>query len=134
LQLVVREVHPELCFIAWNGWQPIVEGKTTHLGKSRRSDLVKSHFSANAFTTIRNRHRNGTVADDRLGVIRPCSFCPIFDPQTRNNRQYLKSASTRSLYIILFQRNSAYFRPPRHMELCSLVPKVAIKRCWAKSE
>ena len=30
----------------------------------------------------------------RLGVIRFCSFCPIFEPQTRNNRHYLKSAST----------------------------------------
>lgn len=32
------------------------------------------------------------AADDRLGVIGLGSFCPIFEPQPRNNRLYLKVA------------------------------------------
>ncbi len=62
----IYEVHPELCFMAWNDGEPITDSKKSHQGKSIRLDLVKSHFGEGAVTLVRSRHPAGQVADDDI--------------------------------------------------------------------
>ena len=60
----VYEVHPELCFMAWNDGEPIQEPKKSHDGMSIRLGLVKSHFAEEAVSSVRQMHPAGQVADD----------------------------------------------------------------------
>ena len=54
LQSRVREVHPEVCFTAWNSRAPIPERKRSPEGAAKRRALITDHFGLEAFVTIRN--------------------------------------------------------------------------------
>lgn len=62
----VYEVHPEVCFCAWNGMQPIVEPKKSAEGAAKRRGLIDAHFGARAYETVRARYRRRDVADDDI--------------------------------------------------------------------
>jgi predicted RNase H-like nuclease len=62
----VREVHPEVCFWAWRGGDPMREAKKRAAGREARRDLVEGYFGAEAFPEVRRRHRRADVADDDI--------------------------------------------------------------------
>jgi predicted RNase H-like nuclease len=62
----VYEVHPEVCFHAWNGGRPMLHAKNTFSGAHDRYKLVESVFGADAFARIRAQHRPSAVADDDI--------------------------------------------------------------------
>jgi len=62
----VREIHPELCFMAWNNGEPIIESKKSHQGMNVRLSLVSEHFGDTATSLVRKRHPAGQVADDDI--------------------------------------------------------------------
>ena len=62
----VYEVHPEVCFRAWNGGAAMMHPKKTLTGGSDRLRLVSSHFGENAFQSVRARHSRRDVADDDI--------------------------------------------------------------------
>ncbi len=66
LQAFVREVHPEICFMAWNGGAPIADRKKSPGGKARRAALVAAYFGRRAFALVRERHPRTKVADDDI--------------------------------------------------------------------
>jgi len=61
----VFEVHPEVCFQAWNGGVPMLHAKKTFTGARDRSDLVRSVFG-DVFDRIRAQHRRPAVSDDDI--------------------------------------------------------------------
>lgn len=62
----VFEVHPELCFMAWNGGVPVAAGKKSADGRAYRRKLVESYFGGSAFALIRDAHPRAEVADDDI--------------------------------------------------------------------
>jgi len=62
----IYEVHPELCFMAWNGGKPIKESKKSHLGMSIRLELIQSHFGKEVMKFIREVRQPSVVADDDI--------------------------------------------------------------------
>ena len=62
----VREVHPELCFMAWNNGEPIRESKKSHQGMNIRLSLLTAHFRETAASLVRKKHPAGQVADDDI--------------------------------------------------------------------
>ena len=62
----VYEVHPEVCFMAWNDGNPIVESKKSYLGMRMRFDLIQSHFGVNSAEVIRQKYPPTQVADDDI--------------------------------------------------------------------
>jgi len=66
LQAFVREVHPEICFLAWNGGAAIADRKKSPAGKARREVLVAAYFGDRAFARVRDRHPRTKVADDDI--------------------------------------------------------------------
>lgn len=66
LQSWVREVHPEVCFAAWNGGAPICERKKSAVGKAKRAALVSKYFGPSVFSNIRDRYPRSEVADDDI--------------------------------------------------------------------
>jgi predicted RNase H-like nuclease len=66
LQAFIREVHPEICFMAWNGGAPIAERKKSPGGRARRAALVAGYFGDRAFARVRDRHPRTKVADDDI--------------------------------------------------------------------
>ena len=62
----IYEVHPELCFMAWNDGQPILESKKSHQGMITRFGLAKSHFREATVRSVRQRHPASLVADDDI--------------------------------------------------------------------
>jgi predicted RNase H-like nuclease len=66
LQQIVREVHPEVSFWAWNGSRPITGGKKTLDGMIARLRLVESHFGPSAFRQVRDASRHKDVGDDDI--------------------------------------------------------------------
>ena len=66
MQCVVREVHPELSFMMWNGGRAISASKMSTEGKAARSSLVKSCFGQHAFRIIRDEHLRKIVSDDDI--------------------------------------------------------------------
>src|SRR5262245_30706236 len=63
LQAFIREVHPEICFMAWNGGAPIADRKKSTVGKARRAALVAAYFGDRAFACVRDRHPRTKVGD-----------------------------------------------------------------------
>jgi predicted RNase H-like nuclease len=63
---VTYEVHPELCFMAWNRGVPIAEPKTSPEGMSARSALAKAHFGEEMVGMVRRAHPRSRVADDDI--------------------------------------------------------------------
>jgi len=66
LRHVTYEVHPELCFTAWNDGQPIVESKKSHQGMRARWNLVMMYFGEATVGQVRKAHPLSQVADDDL--------------------------------------------------------------------
>jgi predicted RNase H-like nuclease len=66
LQGIVREVHPELCFMAWNGGEAIAAGKRTLDGMTARLSLVKSHFGEEVYLMIRDKQPPAILGDDDI--------------------------------------------------------------------
>jgi predicted RNase H-like nuclease len=66
LQDFVREIHPELCFMEWNGGVPMRDSKRTPEGKAARARLVGEHFGDDARESVRDAHRVRLVADDDI--------------------------------------------------------------------
>jgi predicted RNase H-like nuclease len=60
----VYEVHPEVCFRAWNG-APLMESKKSGTGFSTRFGLVESAFPG-VFGRIRNEIRRRDAGDDDI--------------------------------------------------------------------
>lgn len=68
MQLRVRESHPEVCFTALNGWQPMQHKKKTPAGAAERLELL-SRLSGNAEAAYRknlDRYRRSQVAADDI--------------------------------------------------------------------
>ena len=62
----VYEVHPEVCFWAWNGEADLKHSKKTPDGHQERLRLVTSHFGEESFNRVRRDHSRGAVADDDI--------------------------------------------------------------------
>jgi predicted RNase H-like nuclease len=60
----VREVHPEVCFWAWRGGEPMPVAKKRAAGRAARRELVDAHFGAGASAEVRRQHRRADVAAD----------------------------------------------------------------------
>jgi predicted RNase H-like nuclease len=63
----VREVHPELCFWAWNGSKAMVHRKKSSAGRTEREGVVEPLYGA-AYTAAqsslpRGRYRNDDLLD-----------------------------------------------------------------------
>ena len=61
----LREVHPELSFLAMAG-APLPHAKKTAAGRDQRLELIAAAFGAAAFADLRGRFRRSAVADDDL--------------------------------------------------------------------
>ena len=66
LQERIREVHPEVCFTAWNRNVPIPDPKKSRVGRETRAVLVAQHFGPLAFSIVRQRHMRTDVGDDDI--------------------------------------------------------------------
>jgi predicted RNase H-like nuclease len=62
----IREVHPEVCFTAWNRNVPILAPKKSPAGREMRAALVAQHFGPSAFSLVRQRHMRTQVGDDDI--------------------------------------------------------------------
>lgn len=61
----LREVHPELSFLAMAG-APLAQAKRTAAGRAQRLELIAAAFGVDAFADLRGRFRRSAVADDDL--------------------------------------------------------------------
>ena len=66
LQAWVREVHPEMCFWALNGREPMAHGKKKPEGRRERLELVETHFGAGIVEPLRALFTAKDVADDDI--------------------------------------------------------------------
>lgn len=66
LQGRILEVHPEICFMHWNGSVAIAHRKRSLAGRELRTKLVAEHFGSSAFETVRRRYPRSQVADDDI--------------------------------------------------------------------
>lgn len=63
----IREVHPEVCFWAWNGSVAIRASKKSEAGQRERLALVEAHFGAGSLARVRTQlARRRVPADDIL--------------------------------------------------------------------
>ncbi len=62
----VHEVHPELCFMAWNDGEPIIDPKKSHQGMTIRMGLAQAYFGKDAVCSARQKHPVSLVADDDI--------------------------------------------------------------------
>jgi predicted RNase H-like nuclease len=62
----VREVHPEVCFCAWNGFQAMRVSKKRRAGREERLSLVRGHFGPEAYEQARSGFRRKDVANDDI--------------------------------------------------------------------
>jgi predicted RNase H-like nuclease len=61
----VREVHPELAFLHWNGGEPLRHGKRCREGRDERLALCEREFPG-VWAAVRQRFRRTQVADDDI--------------------------------------------------------------------
>ncbi len=66
LRARVREVHPEICFWAWNGGCPMLHAKKSTQGRADRRILIADHFGPGAFAAVRAAHRRAQASDDDI--------------------------------------------------------------------
>jgi predicted RNase H-like nuclease len=66
LQDRVHEVHPELCFWAWNAGRPMSHRKTTPQGQAERRRLIDAHFGSKAVAEVRGRYLVKDVGHDDI--------------------------------------------------------------------
>lgn len=62
----IREVHPEVCFWAWNGGAPMRAAKKTPAGMRQRKALVEKWLGAGVLARARKLHPARDVADDDI--------------------------------------------------------------------
>lgn len=62
----VYEIHPELCFYAWNQDVPMVHPKRSGPGFMERLALVSGEFGGTAFDDVRARYSRSKVSDDDI--------------------------------------------------------------------
>lgn len=62
----IREVHPEVCFWAWNGGNALREGKQTLAGKKQRLRLAETWLGTGVLTAARCGYSTRQVADDDI--------------------------------------------------------------------
>ena len=65
LRALTREVHPELCFAAMNGDQPMVYSKKKAVGRAERVAVLGEHFGDIVTQALASKPR-GCAADDLL--------------------------------------------------------------------
>ena len=63
---IVREVHPELSFRAWNDGQSMTANKKTAEGRNERRRLIDSYFDKSAFDRVRREYKVKDVAHDDI--------------------------------------------------------------------
>jgi predicted RNase H-like nuclease len=61
----VREVHPELAFLIWNGGVPLRHGKRSREGRGERLALCEREFPG-VWAAVRQRFRRTQVANDDI--------------------------------------------------------------------
>jgi predicted RNase H-like nuclease len=66
LQDRIKEIHPEVCFWAWNNERAMSFGKRSWSGRAERHVLVAAHFGAEAVGEILNKYRSKDVAHDDI--------------------------------------------------------------------
>ena len=66
LQAWVREVHPEVCFWALNGREPLAHSKKEAEGKEKRLGLIERYFGAGVTEPVRAPFKTKDVADDDI--------------------------------------------------------------------
>lgn len=62
----IKEVHPELCFWAWNNQKAMSSSKKKIKGRLERHRLVAEHFGEESIEIIRGRHLVKNVAHDDI--------------------------------------------------------------------
>lgn len=62
----LRETHPELSFLLWNGSRAMVHGKKTLAGRAERESLVRSRYASAFDDAIQKLPRREYVRDDLL--------------------------------------------------------------------
>ena len=60
------EVHPEVCFRAWNGNMAMPYSKKTSQGRAAREALITGTFGATARAEVRTAYARGLVSDDDI--------------------------------------------------------------------
>jgi predicted RNase H-like nuclease len=66
LQTRVREVHPELCFWAWNNSSSMAHRKKSKQGKLDRKNLIDAYFGNRAMPVVRAQFARHDVGDDDI--------------------------------------------------------------------
>lgn len=66
LSTKLREIHPEVCFWAWNGKIPMGAHKRTADGRQERLRLIETHFGPTAYAEIRCVFRKREAEDDDI--------------------------------------------------------------------
>ena len=65
-QAQLCEVHPEICFWAWNQRRAMPHKKKSRDGRTERRALIDAHFGPLAVCQVRQRFRARDVADDDI--------------------------------------------------------------------
>lgn len=63
---VVREVHPEICFWAWAGRDPMKHSKRDSAGRAERLALVEAWLGTGVLANTRGNFSRGQLADDDI--------------------------------------------------------------------
>ena len=63
---VAHEVHPELCFRAWNKGETIPQSKKSREGISARAELAKAYFGELNVNCVHQAHPKSLAADDDI--------------------------------------------------------------------
>lgn len=66
LRKVIKEIHPELCFLAMNDGEALDYSKKSVNGKRDRTKLVETIFGARAFDNMRAKYTSSAVTDDDI--------------------------------------------------------------------
>lgn len=64
LRAAIREVHPEVCFWAWNGGEPMSFAKKKKPGRAERIRLVEGWLGADIVERAREGYAKKELADD----------------------------------------------------------------------
>lgn len=62
----LREVHPELCFWAWNGRRPMEAPKKRAAGRAERLRLAEAWLGPGLLSRARGGHARAALADDDI--------------------------------------------------------------------
>ena len=66
LRQIIREVHPEVCFWAWGGGQPMASAKKTPAGKAERLALAEGWLGRGVLDEARGTSPRSMVGDDDI--------------------------------------------------------------------